>query len=690
MFEKFLHQTPFLRFVIPFVAGIILKIKLQLPEIHSSNILCGLLIIILFSQILHLNSNYTFNKVWGTFVALYLFVLGIQLIEIKQAQERLYSNSAQLFIATLIEQPEEKEKVVKSNIKLNLIKDTSTWISENSKILCYFEKDSNALKLKLGDQIITKAHLNSIKHTGNPFAFNYKKYLKYQEIYTQCYIESNQFKIIASNQGSQLRLLSHKIRQHLLSMYTKNGIQKDEFAVLSALTLGYKSELTPELKESFSTSGAMHILAVSGLHVGIIYIILCKLLFFLHRFQFGRYFQSIIVIFTLFFYALLTGLSDSVLRATIMFTFISIGKMFKRQLNIYNSIAASAFFLLIINPYSIMNVGFQLSYTAVLSIVFFQPKIYSLIKINQPIVDYVWQLISVSIAAQIGTFPITLLYFGQFPLYFIFTNILIIPIATLIIYGAFLLFILSFSDFVAQIISSGLTYITQFLNSSISFIEDLPYAKINAFHLDGTESLLLLILVLICSFFIITKRINYLKLSITLSIIIASYNIYNGYIKHDKTLFVVHHLKDKSGIHFIDKNHACLYTSKKLSSQDIDIKYNVSPLWNNLEIPTKNITTKSLNNSINYLKLNKKHFIQLNSYELGSFECKNRLTTDYLILSNNVNTSISELKKFFNFDLIIFDSSNDYYHIRAWVKECTENNIPFYNVLEEGAYIAHL
>lgn len=690
MFEKFLHQTPFLRFVIPFILGVILKIKLQLPNFHSSYILYGLLIVIVCSQILHLNSNYTFNKVWGTFVAMYLFVLGIQLVEVKQLQERSYPNSAQLFIATLIEQPIEKEKVVKSNLQSNLMKDTSKWLSENSKILCYFEKDSNALKLKVGDQIITKVHLNRVKHTGNPFAFNYKKHLKYQEIYTQCYIESGQYKVIESNQGSQLRLLSNKIRQHLLDIYTKNGIQNDEFAVLSALTLGYKSELTPELKESFSTSGAMHILAVSGLHVGIIYIILCKLLLFLHRFKFGRYLQSIIVILILFFYALLTGLSDSVLRATIMFTFISIGKMFKRQLNIYNSITASAFLLLIINPYSIMNVGFQLSYTAVLSIVFFQPKIYRLIKINQPIIDYIWQLVSVSVAAQIGTLPITLLYFGHFPLYFIVTNIIIIPVATLIIYGAFLLFILSFSDVLAQFISSGLTYITQFLNSSISLIENLPYAKVNAFILDSNESILFLGLILICSFFIITKRISYLKLSITLSLFIALYNIYGSYEKQNKTLFVVHHLKDKSGIHFIDKNHAHLYTSSNSSLQDIDIEYNIYPLWNNLEIPTKNISTKPLDNSINYLKLKNKRIIQLNTNILESFECENRLLTDYLILSNNVNASISELKKFFSFSFIIFDSSNDYYRIRSWVEDCTENNIPFHNVLEEGAYIEHL
>jgi competence protein ComEC len=383
MFEKFLHQAPFFRLVIALILGILFQINF--PIINSSiiYITSSILFVTLLFAILKLTRNYAINKIWGVLVSLVLFFSGMQLVNINQQNTINFNNTKYTFVATLIEQPEEKEKVVKAIVKIDCIKDSVLWIRNNSKILCYFQKDSLTLNLNLGDQLIVQSHLNEIKHSGNPYSFNYKNYLSFKEIYNQCYVKADNFKIIAHDKGSIIRILSNRTRQKLLNIYQLNDISGDEFAVLSALTLGYKSELTPELKESFSASGAMHILAVSGLHVGIIFIILCKLLFPLQKNKYGKILQSIIIIAVLFFYAFLTGLSDSVLRATIMFSFISLGKMFTRQVNIYNTISASAFILLIINPYSIMNVGFQLSCAAVISIVFFQPKIYCyLLKIN--------------------------------------------------------------------------------------------------------------------------------------------------------------------------------------------------------------------------------------------------------------------------------------------------------------------
>ncbi|PLX15260.1 MAG: hypothetical protein C0597_09055, partial [Marinilabiliales bacterium] len=445
MFERFLHQTPFFRLVVPLMLGILFQIKFRLPSQYNPYILIGLLIISFLFLFLKLTASYNLNKIWGIVISLYLFFLGLELASLKQQKEYSFSDDKHTFIATLIEQPEEKEKSVKTILKLDLIKDSAQWTQNSSIVLCYLEKDSLSLQMNMGDEMLASAYINEPVHTGNPYAFNYKKYLSYKEIYNQCYIQSGYYQVLTYNKGSKVKLISNRLRQRLLNIYYANQIHGDEFAVLSALTLGYKSELTPEIKESFSTSGAMHILAVSGLHVGIIYIILCKLLFFLQRIKYGKYLQSAIIILMLFFYAFITGLSASVFRATIMFTFISIGKIFTRQVNIYNSIAASAFLLLLMNPYAIMNVGFQLSFAAVLSIVFFQPRLYSLLTINNTLVDYFWQLVSVSIAAQIGTFPITMFYFGQFPVYFMLTNIIVIPAVTIIIYGAFILFILSFS-----------------------------------------------------------------------------------------------------------------------------------------------------------------------------------------------------------------------------------------------------
>ncbi|MFC2152434.1 ComEC/Rec2 family competence protein [Bacteroidota bacterium] len=690
MFEKFLHQTPFFRLVIPLIAGIIFQINF--PIIHSVivYILISFVAFVFTFPILKLTRNYILNNVWGVLISLVLFFAGMQLASFKQQKELSFNNTENSFIATLIKEPEEKENTIKATLKVDFIKDSINWKSSSVRVLCYFQKDSTSLNLKLGDQILAKAYLNEIKHSGNPHTFNYKKYLKYQEIYSQCYIKSNQFKIIDHNKGSKLRILSNKTRQKLLNIYKINNISGDEFAVLSALTLGFKNELTPELKESFSTSGAMHILAVSGLHVGIIFIILCKLLFFLQKNKYGKILSSLIIITVLFFYAFLTGLSDSVFRATTMFTFISIGQMFNRQINIYNSISASAFLLLIINPYSIMNVGFQLSYAAVISIVFFQPRIYSLLNFNKTIPDYLWQLISVAIAAQLGTFPITIHYFNQFPLYFILSNIIIIPLATIIIYGAILLFIFSFSDGIALYISKALYFITLLLNKNVNFIESLPYSKLDRILIDSNEVFILIIMIFLVSFFIMTKQLKFFKLTIFVLLILLVYNIALSYSKLNNPNITVHNISGITAINYIEGKKAHFISNTELDFEDKNISYNVIPLWKYYDIDKLDINYIPLNKSLNYFTICNKRILHIGSESITNYISEQKLSVDYVILSNNINIKITDLNSYIEFKKIIFDSSNSFYKIKSWEKECNENKILFYNVIDKGAFIEYL
>ncbi len=690
MFEKFLHQTPFFRLVIPFLAGILFQINYPLINVSIIYILSSLFIVALLFGVIKLTRNYSINKIWGVLVSLTLFFSGMQLVSIKQQNIYYFDNTEYTFIATLTEQPEEKEKSVKTVLIIDYVIDSINYKTNNTKVICYFQKDSSTLNLNLGDQILAKTYLNEIKHSGNPYAFNYKKYLKYKEIYNQCYIKADHYNIIAHNKGPKVRILSNKIRQKLLGIYQKNNISGDEFAVLSALTLGYKSELTPELKESFSASGAMHILAVSGLHVGIIFIILCKLLSFLQKNKYGKILQSIIIIIVLFFYAFLTGLSDSVLRATIMFTFISFGIMFTRQTNIYNTISASALVLLIINPYSIMNVGFQLSYAAVISIVFFQPKIYSLLYFKNTIPNYIWQLISVAIAAQLGTFPITIYYFDQFPLYFILSNIIIIPVATIIVYGAIILFALSFSNILTLYISKLLNFTTFFLNRNVNFIEQLPCSKIDQILIDRYEVIILMILIFLISFFIITKRINFFKYALWILSGLILYNISSAYLKSNRSVFTIHNIPKLSAINFIEGKKAFFIYNKKFDANDKNIIYNVAPLWQEYEIEEKNTTLMQSCKSINYFSFKNKRIVQLKNDSIVNFLPKQKLEIDYIILSENININISDLKQYFEFNKIIFDSSNSFYKINNWEKECNQTNTSFYNILDKGAFIEYL
>ena len=691
MFERFLHQTPFLKFIIPFILGIVLKINfpdLNLPLLYILSV-TGFLVIIL--QLTKLSQHYVINRIWGTLIFIAIFTAGAQLVQLKQNTVYDFANQKHTFIATIIENPEEKENTIKAVLKINAFKDSTGWINPQSKLLVYFRKDSSTQTLKFGDQIIAKTFINKLKHSGNPYAFNYKKYLQFKEIYYQSYITADHFKILKRNQGSAIMLFTNNLRQKLLNIYKTNNITGDEFAVLSALSLGFKNELTPELKESFSTSGAMHVLAVSGLHVGIIFIILTKLLFFIERNKYGRIMQSLIIIFVLVFYAFLTGLSNSVIRASIMFSFICIGRMFTRQVNIYNSLSASAFIMLIYNPYSIMDVGFQLSYLAVFSIVFFQPKIYSLYNPKSTIADYIWQLISVAIAAQVGTFPVTIHYFEQFPVYFILSNILIIPIVSIIIYGAIILFCFSFSSTISFYIAKILNFITFILNKNVELIEKLPYSKFDQLIIDKYEIVILLSIILFISFFMISKRIRYIRYTILFFVLLFAYNISNSIINSKKSMLVVYNIPKHSAINIINGSYSQLFTSLDTNKSNKNFTYNILPLWKRLGL--KRTFQQSNQNSYDlysYYFFKDIRILNINKSTYLKYKPKRKLDSDYLILSDNVNVRISDLISYFNFEKIIFDSSNSYYKIKIWTEECHSSGIKYHSISDQGAFIIHL
>ena len=691
MFEKFLHQTPFIKFLFPFILGIILKINFAELNINLLFIFLPLFILIIVFKFLKLAQNYLTTKFWSVLVFLAILVSGSQLVQEKQNNISNFTDQEYTIIATVIENPEKKEKSFKATLSIKAFKDSTDWINPQTKILAYFQKDSNYQSLCLGDQIIAKTKISQIKHNGNPHTFNYKNHLKYKGIYYQTYIKSKQYSVLQRNRGSQLILFTNNLRQKLLNIYKRNNISDDEFAVLSALTLGFKADLTPELKESFSTSGAMHVLAVSGLHVGIIFIILSKLLFFLERRKYGRVLQSVIIIIVLVFYAFLTGLSNSVIRATIMFTFICIGRMFTRQVNIYNTLSASAFIMLLYNPYSIMDVGFQLSYLAVISIVFFQPKIYSLLQPKLKITDYVWQLVTVAIAAQIGTFPITIHYFEQFPVYFILSNIIIIPIVSIIIYGAILLFCFSFSSTISFYIAKALSFITFILNKSVEFIEKLPFSKFDSLQIDNNEILILLSTILFLSFFLISKRIKFIKYSLFLIILFISYNISVSLINSNKSMFIVYNIPKRSAINLINGNYSQLYTNLDSTESDKTIKYNILPIWRKLKVKRffqENIT--NTNTYYDYYTISDIRIINIRNSSLLKFKANHKLESDFLILSENVNLNIKELRQYFDFNTIIFDSSNSDYKIRIWEKDCDLENVNYHIISNQGAFEVQL
>ncbi|MBE9469460.1 MAG: ComEC family competence protein [Bacteroidetes bacterium] len=700
------HQIPIVRLITPFIIGIIFQIQFSLNLQYCFYIITSLfLLYLVLIKIKKLNSNYKTRWILGIVISLILFFAGIEIV-ILQNNKFLTSKKDDkgLVIATITKQPVEKLKSIKLIVEVNSIKKENRWINTNGQAIVYIQKDSLSKKINIGNQLMFNSILSTIKNPGNPNEFDYSKYMAFHLISRQAYIQSNNWEILSKNEGSAIFLYAANLRKYLLSIYSQNNIKDKNFAVLSALTLGYKDKLDEQTKRAYSSSGAMHILAVSGLHVGIIYVILNYLLSFLNKKSILILLKFFLIIIFLWCYAFLTGLSPSVMRSSLMFSFVAIGRAIKRNTNIYNTIAASAFLLLIFNPFYIYDVGFQLSYLAVTGIVFFYQRIYSVFEFKNFFVDKIWSLTSVSIAAQLSTFPIAIFYFHKFPNYFLLTNIIVIPFATVLIYLAILLFIFSFFNPIALIIAKILSTSVKWLNSAVSFIESLPYSTTKNIYFDNYQVIIIYLIIILVSLFFIFHKAKYLKLALSSVIIFLIINIYQSYNLNKQTKFIVYNIKNVSAYNFIKGKKNIFFTDIDESNYGNDFKYQVENNW--LKLGLKNEFVASINNSNNNLLKNnneyfnssfffiKKNFINftgkrfliLNQNIYKSPKIKKRIYLDYLILSNNVNFSIYDIITQFDVKQIIIDSSNSKWEKNTWTKDCNLYNINCHSVADLGAY----
>lgn len=514
--DNIFQKIPFLRITLAFAIGIIVGNIFEIPSL----ILIALSTVILFALII-LNRNYTYKttSLFGFCVLLLFLTLGTFFFSNYNKKPQFYENG--VCIGTILESPQEKQNSYKSVIRTFAVKaDDSTFLTDE-KMLVYFSKTENIKQLKPGNNIAFETVPQFVKNYGNPFEFDYKSYLQKKRIYRQVYLPENSW-IPTTIQTKTVLTYSELFRDQLLNIYRKQNLGANETEILSALTLGYKRDLEPETKRIFSAAGAMHVLAVSGLHVGIIFMVFSYVFGFLRNQKKGKYIFVVSAILLLWAYAFITGLSPSVLRASTMFTIVIIGTNINRRASIYNSLAASAMFLLLLNPNNLFEVGFQLSYAAVFGIVFLQPKFKKLWQPKNRILQFFWALLTVSLAAQLATFPLTSFYFNQFPTFFWLTNLIVIPAVTLLIPLGIFLLIVSKVPFVSLVIAFIVKWIIKGVYFILQSVEHLPYSILEI-SLSPLELSCILVFLFFIFIFIQTRKASLLKLArLSISILFAA------------------------------------------------------------------------------------------------------------------------------------------------------------------------
>ncbi|MCX6230491.1 MAG: ComEC/Rec2 family competence protein [Bacteroidetes bacterium] len=602
-----------------------------------------------------------------------------------------------LYIVNITEPAEVKENSVKAIVQSMQSKRNNKWENCNGSIMVYFQKDSNTEKLQYGDLLLVNADITEVNPPQNPAAFDYKNYLAHKNIFHQAYIKKGKWIKLTSGNGNPLKEFATKLRQKLLHIFEENNINGREYAVISAILLGQTDKIDPELIKDYAGSGAIHVLSVSGMHVGLIFVSLSILLSFLDKVKRGKWIKTILMLIAIWFYALLTGMSPSVLRAAAMLSFIIIGKSLRRDADTLNILLASAFFILMFNPFLIADVGFQLSYLAVGGIILLNDAITKLFTPSNYIIAKLWETTAVSIAAQIITTPISLLYFHQFPNYFLLTNIVVLVFAGVVMYAGIFVLLVSFIPYVSTISAKILVFLVFAMNKSIGFIEGLPYAVSRGININLFECILIYIIMFALMLLIFRKAKHYVIIALSVCLLLFSSFTFKSYQHLQQKKFIVYSIPKTSVYEFINGTEQIIIADSSFIRDENLFGFHILNNHTALGINNKNMIPKNencCNTAFPFFK--KGNFIQFINQRIAIISqwnkivMKQKMKLDYLILSGNAKTSIASVLQAFDPKLIIFDSSNSLWKTEKWENESKLLKQEYYNVQKKGAFVGNL
>src|SRR6188768_1391828 len=579
-------KAPFIRFLLPLIAGIVLQWNLQITPGVLWTLLCISSITTIAFFLIPYFERYKLSALNGIAVIILFIALGGLLSWYKNIQHdenwfgKKYKNENAL-IVTLIENPVEKTKSYKANASVDLILQNDSCIKTNGTIILYFKKDSTLSTLEYGSQLIITKPLQEIKNSGNPGGFNYKRYSLFQGITHQVYLKENEFEILPTTNKNFFRQFINESRANVLSILRKNIKGEKELGLAEALLIGYKDDLDKTLVQSYSNTGVVHIIAISGLHLGLIYWLLILLFNPLQKRKINpiaiRWLRPVFILTGLWLFSLLAGAQPSVLRSAVMFTCIVLGDSFTRKSSIYNTLALSAVLLLCINPYWLWDVGFQLSYAAVLSIVIFMQPIYHWFYTKNKLLDLIWKLNAVTIAAQILTVPVGIYHFHQFPLNFLFTNLLAVPLSSFILLDEILLCIISFIPPLAALTGKFICWLIWLMNSYIERIEMLPFSLLDGLQISIIQSILLLGVAAGLGFWLMEKSKTGFKYALAALFGFLVLRTASFIQANDRQQLIVYNVPQKTAIDLIDGRKYLFVGDSDLLADDSIENFHIKP-----------------------------------------------------------------------------------------------------------------
>jgi competence protein ComEC len=683
-------RAPFIRMMAPLLAGIVFQRILNIYiEITWTCILLSSACLCFFSY-LKLRTKFKWYWTSGIFIQVIFFSLGALLLHYRDISNsgffigKHYTDKAVLLLQ--IEEPlSEKPNSFKAVASLHWMANGFTSQKVKGNVIIYFKKNKFIRQqVAYGSRIIVLKGLERIRNSGNPGAFDYETYCHFQDIYYQVYVDSTSFTLLKENHGNLFNKILYKGREKVVDIIRENIKGDKEAGLAEALLIGYKDDLDKSLVQAYSNMGVVHIVAISGLHLGLIYWLLGLMLKPLEKKKSLRWLQLLLFISGLWLFSLLAGAGPSVVRSAVMFTFIIIGKGFSKKAIALNSLAASAFLLLCYNPYWIWDIGFQLSYLAVWSLIVFMQPIYRLVFLQNKILDVVWQMNAVTISAQILTVPVSIYYFHQFPNLFLLTNMIAVPLSSIIVVGEIFLCCGSFFPYLPLHIGAILKYLILLMNGFVLSMDRLPFALWTGILINFSQVLLLYTAIAFFTGFIAYRNKKHFVSFLLTLLIFACISFWSNWNAKQQCIIIVYNAGRFTAIDFVEGKRTFFVVDSELIDNKNMIDYQVNPSRSLFRIQQiENIEKSSGKNE--FVFGNQEIFMADGRAisNAGTF-------LDLLILASNKPLNPDDFLKHHICKRVIADASISVRNTASWREACIKRKILFHSVRESGAFLLRI
>ncbi|MHC2992295.1 competence protein ComEC [Pontibacter sp. HJ8] len=692
---------PFVRVILSFIAGILLYLYTGREFRHSAELLAFFCVLYLAAYLVARKvKTMEANTLAGISGLLCFFAGGVWATEMHTASHRplhlsKLTGTPSYYLGTVEDYVVQKPGYQSTVLAVEQVQVNGQWLPAEGKVQLSIPHDSDrAYEVSYGDRLLVNGAPIPMAPAANPNQFDYRQYLANKQVYHRHYLQPHQYQFAGSDPPNLLLNFSIHLRRQLDALLKESIEERREYGISSALLLGVKDELDNEILKVYNNTGTTHVLAVSGLHVGLIYGVLMVFLVYVNRTRRQKLAVAAFLITFLWVYAFITGLSPSVLRAVIMFSLVTVAQTISRQSNIYNTLSIAAFFLLLYNPYYLLDVGFQLSFLAVLGIVYLQPLLYKTIVFDNKLLDYIWALLTISVAAQLITFPLGLLYFHQFPVYFWLANLVVVPVSTGVLYTGMAALAFSWVPFLSTLLFQLHFWTIWFMNEFSIRVHQLPEALITGIDISHAQAWLLYGLMLCLILFLAFKQLRYFALATGIVAILVVQEITETRQQQKQRSFAVYSMRQATAFSFLQGQQAALFSNGILTPENYT--FNIQPhLWHKgVQQPVQfspdsakapsGISHALLPDSNNlYVWQGIRVLVLTKPLRV---QPKEGFQVDYVLLTQNVRVKPEELQPF-NFKQLILDSSNSPWYLQRLRPQLISAGIAFYDVTEQGAFV---